>query len=387
MIVKDGIKSITVSQLNNYIDILLRGNSTLSNLKITGEITGYKNHSSGHKYFSIKDESAKVNCFLSRNKVPLLRFEPNDGINVEITGFVSVYKPNGTYSIFVNTMKPAGDGAMAMAFEALKRKLDAEGLFSIENKKEIPRFASHIGVITSGDGAAIEDIISTITNKNDKVKITIFPSLVQGQDAAKDIAKNIFKANAMYPDMDVIIVGRGGGSREDLWAYNEEVVARAVYESKIPIISGVGHETDFTICDMVADYRAETPTAAAEKAAYDSFQLTEYLNDRAALLKDSLNGKTKIMERQMQLSITDLRREMDNIIVRLTHQCRNLALILESNNPKGILDKGYSLIENIESQIIKSVNDVKCGENIVVTLKDGKLSCLVEDITKETNVV
>ena len=379
MIGKDGIKPITVSQLNNYIDILLRGNSTLSNLKITGEITGYKNHSSGHKYFSIKDEFSKVNCFLSKNKSVFLRFEPEDGMNVEITGFVSVYKPNGTYSIFVNSMKPAGDGAMAMAFEALKLKLDAEGLFNTEYKKEIPRFASHIGVITSGDGAAIEDIISTISNKNDRVKISIFTSLVQGPEAARDISEKICKANRIYPDMDVLIVGRGGGSREDLWAYNEEVLARAVFDSKIPIISGVGHETDFTICDMVADYRAETPTAAAEKAAYNSFELIDYLNDRAALLRDSLSGRSKIMERQMDLSLSALSREMENILIRLKHQCQNAALALEANNPESILKRGYALAEDCGQNIIKSVNDVDAGEQITVTLHDGKLFCLVEN--------
>lgn len=379
MIGKDGIKPITVSQLNNYIDILLRGNSTLSNLKITGEITGYKNHSSGHKYFSIKDEFSKVNCFLSKNKSVFLRFEPEDGMNVEITGFVSVYKPNGTYSIFVNSMKPAGDGAMAMAFEALKLKLDAEGLFNTEYKKEIPRFASHIGVITSGDGAAIEDIISTISNKNDRVKISIFTSLVQGPEAARDISEKICKANRIYPDMDVLIVGRGGGSREDLWAYNEEVLARAVFDSKIPIISGVGHETDFTICDMVADYRAETPTAAAEKAAYNSFELIDYLNDRAALLRDSLSGRSKIMERQMDLSLSALSREMENILIRLKHQCQNAALALEANNPESILKRGFALAEDCGQNIIKSVNDVDAGEQITVTLHDGKLFCLVEN--------
>lgn len=379
MIGKDGIKPITVSQLNNYIDILLRGNSTLSNLKITGEITGYKNHSSGHKYFSIKDEFSKVNCFLSKNKSVFLRFEPEDGMNVEIAGFVSVYKPNGTYSIFVNSMKPAGDGAMAMAFEALKLKLDAEGLFNTEYKKDIPRFASHIGVITSGDGAAIEDIISTISNKNDRVKISIFPSLVQGPEAARDISEKIRKANSIYPDMDVLIVGRGGGSREDLWAYNEEVLARAVFDSKIPIISGVGHETDFTICDMVADYRAETPTAAAEKAAYNSFELIDYLNDRTALLRDSLSGRSKIMERQMDLSLSALSREMENILIRLKHQCQNAALALEANNPESILKRGYALAEDCGQNIIKSVNDVDAGEQITVTLHDGKLFCLVEN--------
>lgn len=373
------MKPITVSQLNNYIDILLRGNSTLSNLKITGEITGYKNHSSGHKYFSIKDESAKVSCFLSKNKSAYLRFEPEDGMNVEITGFVSVYNPNGTYSIFVNSMKPAGDGAMAMAFEALKQKLEAEGLFSMEYKKEIPKFASHIGVITSGDGAAIEDIISTISNKNDRVKISIFPCLVQGAEAARDVSEKIRKANIIYPDMDVLIVGRGGGSREDLWAYNEEVLARSVFNSKIPIISGVGHETDFTICDMVADYRAETPTAAAEKAAYNSFELIDYLNDRALLLRDSLSGRSGIMERQMNLSFSALKREMENIMIRLQHQCENAALTLEANNPESILNRGYALAEDIEQNIIKSANDVNAGDKIAVTLHDGKLFCLVED--------
>ncbi len=379
----NNISAITVSQLSNYIEELFRGSSVLSDLKIQGEITGFKHHSSGHKYFSIRDEYSKVNCFLSKNLARYLRFIPEDGMNVEITGFLSIYKPNGTYSIFVKGMSPAGEGTLSMAFEALKRKLDGEGLFSEEFKKPIPQFASHIGIVTSENGAAVDDIITTITNKNDKVKISLFPSLVQGERAASDIAKKIEKANRVYPDMDVLIVGRGGGSVEDLWAYNEEVLARAVFNSHIPVISAVGHEMDWSICDLVSDYRAETPTAAGEKAAYDSYALEEELREKAVLLKQALKGKADILGEQLSLAAREINREMEGLIRHYEYQCESARLSLEVNNPAAIMEKGYSITENTEGKLIDTVSSVREKDNICVKLIDGELLCTVNSIQRK----
>ncbi|MDD7347437.1 MAG: exodeoxyribonuclease VII large subunit [Clostridiales bacterium] len=374
--------AITVSQLNSYIEELFRGSSVLSDLKIQGEIIGFKNHSSGHKYFSIRDEYAKVNCFLSKNQAVFLRFIPEDGMHVEITGFLSVYKPNGTYSVFVKSITPAGEGTFSLAFEALKRKLDSEGLFSPESKKPIPRFASHIGIVTSENGAAVDDIITTIKKKNNKVKISLFPSLVQGEHAASDIANKIESANRIYPDMDVLIVGRGGGSVEDLWAYNEEVLARAVYNSSIPIISAVGHEMDWSICDFVADYRAETPTAAGEKAAYDSNLLVETLKNKAVLLKQALKNKTDLLLEQVNLAGREINSEMDSLIRHCEYQCERAKLSLSANNPNSIMEKGYSMAESMEGRLIRSVRSVKENDRISINLIDGRLLCTVNSIKK-----
>lgn len=378
--------AISVSQLNNYVEELFRGSSVLSDLRVKGEITGFKNHSSGHKYFSIRDAYSKVNCFLSKNQASGLRFIPEDGMSVEILGFLSVYKPNGTYSIFVKSMTPAGEGALSIAFEALKRKLDSEGLFSEKSKKPIPKFPSHIGIITSESGAAVDDIITTITKKNDKVKISLFPSLVQGDRAASDIANKIAAANRIYPNMDVLIVGRGGGSIEDLWAYNEEILARAVFNSHIPIISAVGHEMDWSICDLVADYRAETPTAAGEKAVYNSFLLVEELKNQAILLKHSLKNKADILSEQVSLAGREMTHEMNSLIRHYEFQCESARLNLEGSNPASIMERGYAIAETTGGCLINSANSVKVKDRISVKLADGELLCTVNEIHKKNMI-
>lgn len=376
-------QSITVSELNNYIDQIFRGNKILSDFIIRGEITGYKNHSSGHKYFSIKDDYAKVNCFLAKGFAQYLRFQPNDGMEVEIRGQVTVYKPNGTYSIFVRSMKPSGEGALAKAFELLKIKLEKEGLFDPAHKKTIPQYPRHIGIITSETGAAIEDIISTISNKNNRVKISIFPTLVQGQYSAQDITSKIKYANKKFPQIDVLIVGRGGGSAEDLWSFNEESVARAIYESKIPIISAVGHEIDYTISDMVADYRAETPTAAAEKAVYNSFELEEKIESLSKFLRESLKQKSDNLLKEIELSKDNLRREFENMLGRFEYLCEKEKISLDANNPLSILNKGYAILNDKDGNLVRDVKQVKEKDKVVVSLSGGKLFCCIERIEVE----
>ncbi|XVG95049.1 exodeoxyribonuclease VII large subunit [Eubacteriales bacterium KG127] len=373
-------QAITVSELNNYIDQLVRVNTILSDFKIRGEITGYKNHSSGHKYFSIKDDYAKVNCFLAKGLARYLRFQPNNGMEVEIRGQVTVYKPNGTYSIFVKSMKPSGEGALSKAFELLKNKLEKDGLFNLAHKKPIPQYPRHIGIITSETGAAIEDIISTISNKNNHVKISIFPTLVQGQYAAQDITSTIEYVNRKFPQIDVLIVGRGGGSAEDLWSFNEESVARAIFESNIPIISAVGHEIDYTISDMVADYRAETPTAAAEKAVYNSFELEEKIESLAKLLAENLKQRSDNLLKEVELSKDNLRREFENMLGRFEYLCEKGKISLEANNPLSILNKGYAILNDKDGHLVRDVKQVKEKDEIVVSLLRGKLLCCVERI-------
>ena len=278
------LKPVSVTQLNEYISRVLTTDPLLGNIRVTGEITNLKYHSTGHVYFSIADENSKINCFFPASYVKNLRIELYDGLKVIINGYINVYKKGGTYTLFVRSIESCGEGDLAAAFELLKKKLDAEGLFAQEHKKPIPAFPRKIGIVTSETGAALQDILKIIKGRTSLVDIAIFPVLVQGPDAAADIASALDRINETFHDIDTLIVGRGGGSAEDLWPFNEECVARAIYRSRIPVISAVGHEIDFTISDFVVDRRAETPTAAAEMAVPD----TNELRSRMQMHKNNL---------------------------------------------------------------------------------------------------
>ena len=283
-----GLKPIRVGQLNNYIGRVLKTDPILGNVSVIGEISNLKFHSSGHVYFSLKDETSKINCFLSSSNLEHITCPMEEGMEIVASGFISVYERGGYYSLNIRDMEVNGEGQLAIQFEKLKAKLEKEGLFAPEHKKPLPEFPSKIAVVTSETGAAVRDIIRTIKNKNDYVDILVYPVLVQGPAAAQDIAGAIRDINENYKDVDVIITGRGGGSMEELWAFNEEVVARSIFASEIPVISAVGHETDFTISDFTADFRAATPTAAAELAVPDTGKLREYLEDMKEELASSL---------------------------------------------------------------------------------------------------
>ncbi len=241
------LKPVSVTQLNEYISRVLTTDPLLGNIRVTGEITNLKYHSTGHVYFSIADENSKINCFFPVSYVKNLRIKLYDGLKVIINGYINVYKKGGTYTLFVRSIESCGEGDLAAAFELLKKKLDAEGLFAQEHKKPIPAFPRKIGIVTSETGAALQDILKIIKGRTSLVDILIFPVLVQGPDAAADIASALDRINETFHDIDTLIVGRGGGSAEDLWPFNEECVARAIYRSRIPVISAVGHEIDFTI--------------------------------------------------------------------------------------------------------------------------------------------
>lgn len=290
------LRPVTVSQLNEYISRVLSTDPLLGNISVTGEISNLKFHGSGHVYFSLIDGNSKVNCFLPSSYAENLSYAPGDGLEVTVQGYINVYKKGGTYTLFVKNIEVSGEGNLSMAFDILKKKLDKEGIFDKEHKKPIPKFPKKLGVVTSETGAAVRDIIKIIKSRTRLTDVTVFPVLVQGQKAAADIAGTLDMINEKFPDTDVLIVGRGGGSSEDLWAFNEEILARAVYRSEIPIISAVGHEIDITICDFAADMRAETPTAAAEMAVPDDGKLREDIELSRRNLLTQLKNKTSYYE-------------------------------------------------------------------------------------------
>ena len=260
---------ITIGALNKYLKNLFDGDSNLQEVYLKAEISNFKAHTRGHLYFTLKDETSRINAVMFSYNVSKLKFKPIDGMKVLVKGKISVYEATGSYQIYVEEMDQDGLGNLYIEFEKLKKKLSSEGLFDQDKKKRIPKVPRKIGIVTASTGAAIKDILTTIKRRFPICETILFPSLVQGADAAKDIVKNIEIANTY--DIDTLIVGRGGGSIEDLWPFNEEIVARAIYESEIPVISAVGHETDFTIADFVADLRAPTPSAAAELVVADIF--------------------------------------------------------------------------------------------------------------------
>lgn len=289
---------IKVSALNQYIKLLMDDNSFLHKIYLKGEISNFKNHMSGHLYFTLKDEESRVSAVMFKSNTYELKFTPEDGKKVLVEGRVSCYPTQGTYQIYVEKMEEDGLGNLYILYEKLKRKLELEGLFDVQQKKAIPKYPSRIGIITAPTGAAIRDILSTIKRRYPICETILFPSLVQGKAAAPDIVKQINRAQN-YP-IDILIVGRGGGSIEDLWAFNEESVARAIFESKIPIISAVGHEIDYTISDYVADFRAPTPTGAAELSVPTILEVRNLIDQSAIRIKNSLKKKIELEEHNLK---------------------------------------------------------------------------------------
>ena len=282
---------ITITQLSRYLKYKFDNDANLGNVYLKGEISNFKAHTRGHYYFTLKDETSRINAVMFSSSVKNLKFLPMDGMKVLVTGKVSIYETTGGYQIYVNDMLEDGVGNLYVAYEQLKKKLEAEGLFDDRYKKKIPRMPKKIGIITAPTGAAIRDILTTIKRRFPIVETILFPALVQGKEAGVDIARKIEIANTY--DIDTLIVGRGGGSIEDLWPFNEEVVARAIFKSKVPVISAVGHEIDFTIADFVADLRAPTPTAAAELAVVDINTVLEYLTKSRTRSYQAIMNKLK----------------------------------------------------------------------------------------------
>lgn len=391
----------TVSQINGYIKRLFENDVFLNGLYIEGEISNFKLHTSGHLYFSLKDDTGSIDCVMFRSSAQHLAFTPKNGECVLAGGRVSLYEKTGKYQLYVDYMQPAGKGALYLAFEKLKAKLEAEGLFSSEFKKPIPEYPKTVAVVTSPTGAAIRDIINVAGRRNPSVKIVVIPVLVQGENAAEDIARGIALANE-WGGADTLIVGRGGGSMEDLWAFNEEIVARAIFASKIPVISAVGHEVDFTIADFVSDHRAPTPSAAAELAvpAAEPFEMRcknahkrmeTALNARISSLK--IRFEHIIMSRKMQRPLENIfelqiyvgdklesiKRSAERVTQKGAAGLNAAMASIEALSPINVLRRGYALAYT-GNKLIKSTDDVNIGDNIDINVGDGSISAAVRGI-------
>ena len=394
----------SVNELNSYVKRILDNDENLKHIFVTGEISNYKAHYSGHLYMTIKDESASVKAVMFAGNASRLRFRPENGMKVLIFGTVSLFPRDGSYQLYISDMQPDGMGALSVAFEQLKKKLAAEGLFSDSHKKPIPQFPKRIGVITSETGAAVQDIFNVLSRRFPVAEVVLRPTQVQGDGAAQDIAKAIYLFNE-YNAADVLIVGRGGGSIEDLWAFNEEVVARAVFASEIPVISAVGHETDYTICDFVADLRAPTPSAAAELAVPDKLELKSELisykqhilnltknkldRERSKLLAIEKSGAlrdpvTKLNENRRELLY--LSERITNLTVSAVDSSKMkyaaLAGKLNALSPLGVISRGYALAEH-DGKVVTMVKDVEVNDDISVRLSDGMLKAKIIGIEKD----
>lgn len=378
------LRPVSVTQLNDYISRVLQTDPLLGNISVVGEISNLKYHSSGHVYFSLIDAGSKVNCFLPQSVAAGLPWQLGDGMEITVRGYINVFKKGGTYTLFIRSLEVSAEGgSLAQAFQLLKEKLEKEGLFDPAHKKPIPVFPKHIGIVTSETGAALQDMLKIIRSRTSMVNVTVFPVLVQGEHAAAEISEMVDFVNDNFTDIDTLIVGRGGGSMEDLWAFNEEPVARAVYRSRIPVISAVGHEIDFTICDFAADRRAETPTAAAEMAVPDDRKLEEQLNWHRATLLERLEHKVS----RQRLLADRCRGELDVLLGKRLDRQRSelerLRLILEENRPEKILDKGYAMVETEAGQAVTSAAALKEGQVYRIRMKDGSILFTMGKIQKE----
>ena len=390
---------ISVSQLNYYVKSLLDSDAHLSGVFVTGEISNLTNHySSGHIYFSLKDKNAVIKAVMFAGNARNLKFRPEEGMKVIALGRVSLYEPTGGYQIYIDDMQPDGVGALTIAFEQLKSKLDSLGLFDPKYKKPIPKFPRIVGVITSPTGAAVQDIRNILYRRFPAVDVVMYPVLVQGSGAAEQLVRAINTFNE-YDCVDVIIIGRGGGSIEDLWAFNDENLAYAIHACNIPVISAVGHETDFTICDFVSDLRAPTPSAAAELAVPDKEELIAYYKSQQQYISSMMDGllskiNLKLSEyktiinnnspekrcREIENSLFDMQYRIKNIITQKFSETeklvRNTGSKLEALNPVSVLQRGYSFAEK-DNQVINSVKEIKEDDILKLTFRDGTINTKV----------
>lgn len=395
------LKPFKVSEINQYIKRILMGDPLLYDISVEGEISNFKHHYNGNMYFTLKDDKGKIKCVFFNNSInnSLSAFE--DGMHVIVNGYISLYERDGSYQLYARTIKKKGIGELFEAFEKLKRKLEVEGLFDTNNKKPIKFLPKKIGIATSSTGAAIKDIISVIKRRMPCTEIIIYPILVQGEKAPADICKAITYFNTR-DDIDLIIVGRGGGSIEELWAFNDEMVARTIYNSRLPIVSAVGHETDFTIADFTADLRAPTPSAAGELVVPQIEDLNYKLRSNLAALTSTFNQTIKI-------KTNDLRRTHDKLLSkspsnvlhndrqRLDTLLRDLIKAMNSSNndkknklnllgnkldslsPLAVLSRGYSIATDKNGKIVSSIKKTSTGEVLNLTFSDGKIEVKVTE--------
>ncbi len=395
-------QAFTVTEINNYIKSLVDNEPQLRNVQIVGEISNFKRYPSGHCYFTLKDSGAVLKCVMFRGKAMSMKFEPQNGDTVLAIGRITVYERDGVYQLYTDMLLQQGVGDLMVAYEKLKAKLEAEGLFSSERKQAIPMNPKTVGIITSPVGAAVRDVITVSRRRNRGIKLLLYPVKVQGEGASSEIARaiNFFNKHNLA---DVLIVGRGGGSIEELWAFNEEQTVRAVASSAIPVISAVGHETDFTLCDFAADVRAATPSQAAELAVADAegyilqvenlqrrlkhfmqarLEQEEYRLDRASnswALKDPerlfADGALRTDAAYNKLLI-----KMDSLLKECAHKFELQAARLDNLSPLSVLARGYSVTQTEDFKVVTSTQQVRWGEELVTTVADGKIVSVVQSV-------
>ena len=391
----------SVSEITDLLKKLIEKQPQLQNVWVQGQVSNYSKSAAGHIYFTLKDEKSQIRCALFRSSAVRLRFSPRDGEEVLVQGKIGIYAARGEYQITVNNVEPLGVGALQRAFEELKQQLADEGLFDAHHKKLLPKFPKKIGVVTSATGAAFQDICQQLRKRYPLAEVLLHPTLVQGDGAAQGIAQALQVMN-QRDDIDVLIVGRGGGSIEDLWAFNEELVARAIFASTIPVVSAVGHETDFTIADMVADHRAPTPSAAIEHIVPDQTELFAHLEGYDAWLRRIIDDrfdahKTRLQELETRLSPTrrkDAIHQLHQTVDNLDATCRTaverrfndskrelhtLAQRLNALSPLATLERGYSISRQTDGKVLTSAEQVSIGDRIEIQLSDGHLACRVEE--------
>ena len=388
----------SVSALTQYIKSMFQSEGLLRNVSVEGELSNYKMYASGHCYFTLKDETASLKGVMFKSRARLLRFQPESGMKVVATGEVSVYERDGVYQLYVERLVPVGAGELSIAFEQLKARLAAEGLFSAEHKKPLPPFPRTIGIVTSLSGAVLRDIYRVSKRRDANVRLVLYPTLVQGEGAATEIAAAIRFFNEKYP-VDLLIVGRGGGSAEDLWAFNEEPVVRSIYDSAIPVISAVGHETDTTLADYASDVRAATPSQAAELAVPETAALIRRIGECEMRLQKAVKSRLYyererverlggfFLKRPPQVLLAERRQRLDMAAEALDHGMRRALLEkqhafqvaaekLEMLNPLQVIRRGYSVVEK-DGAAVRSVKELAAGDGILVRLADGSFDAVV----------
>jgi exodeoxyribonuclease VII large subunit len=398
----DEARILSVEELNNYVKLKVDRDPVLSNVWVKGEISNLTCHSSGHYYFSLKNENARVSAVMFKAAVMNLKFRPENGMKVILHGRVSVFVRDGNYQLYATELEPDGIGALTIAYEQLKKRLEAEGLFRQESKRPLPKIPTRVGIVTSPTGAAVRDIINVCGRRFPFAKLILFPSLVQGEGAEKSLIEGIEYFDTEKA-ADVIIIGRGGGSIEDLWAFNSEALARRIYRCSIPVISAVGHETDFTICDFVSDRRAPTPSAAAELAVPDSNELKRKFLNVNVRMSTVLDNRIKSERERLRLissrraltspdaylddrrmELVKLSDRLDDSMIRKLESIKlrlsGAASLLEAVSPLKIISKGYSAVYDSEGRLMKSVKGASVGDGVSFRLSDGTVEATVTSV-------
>lgn len=397
-----------VSELNEYVSLVLSGDPNLADLRVSGEISGFKRHSSGHLYFSLKDENALVRCVMFRQQAMRLTFQPQDGMQVLLYGRASLYEKDGSFQLYANYLKKSGEGELYLRFLAMKREMEERGWFDEAHKRPIPFLPRRVGVITSGTGAAVQDIFNIIQRRFPRMPIVLASVRVQGAGAAEEIAKAIDEMNRRNA-ADVLIVGRGGGSMEDLWAFNEPVVAEAIYKSTIPVISAVGHETDFTIADFVADLRAPTPSAAAELCVPEMDACYEAVRLQSERMRRALNARLERMRanvkifasakafRLLENRLMSERQSLDGIRERALRGAREqihtartelmrIRAQLAALDPSAVLERGYAILTGMDGRALGGAADLQAGDAVNIRMHDGMAGAKIETVIR-TDVI